>query len=376
MKFATLLTCLTLLIASSASAMPKIGAVGDSLIDEHFDQSGFGTSLGYSKNGLELIVGSGQMDAGPLGIWGGTRGSGFEYNWALAGSTTDSLLAGNQHTNLANQIASEGITKAVMIVGSNNLFPTPPSSGFSAYQSIYTGLATPAEISSVANQAIANVISAAQAIVATGVDLIVATAPDYGIAPFTKAIYPDPAKRELVDDVIEFWNAEAASQLTSVVGVPVADIYSLTKDIWGDHGTENATLELGGANLNLSGTGGVDLNDVLNATYDTSAVTSDTLDAFVHDGIHPNTAIGGIFANLFLTTFNRAYGDNFALFSEQEILLNGGPILGALYTADTLQNSLGGKIYGDYVILSGVPEPSTWLLGALASLGVLRRRSK
>ena len=91
-----------------ALAQPRTGAIGDSLLDEHFDQSSGGISLGYSKNGFELMVEAGKIDAGPVGNWGGTRGSGYQYNWARAGSTTESLIAAEQPTNLADQVRVAG----------------------------------------------------------------------------------------------------------------------------------------------------------------------------------------------------------------------------------------------------------------------------
>jgi len=366
---------LTFCLASFSHAQPKLGAVGDSLLDEHFDQSGFGTNLGYSMNALELMVNNGKIDVGPTGNWGGTRGTGYEYNWALAGSTTSSLLSGGQHTNLANQIPSAGITKAVMIVGANDLFPFAPGTG-SDYEAIYEGGATPEEINLIATRAVNNVIEAAQTLKNTGVDLLVATAPDYGIAPLTKTLYPDPVKRERVDYIMESWNNFAVDRLINEVEVPVVDMYSMTKDIWGGHGVENDTFLLGGVAIDLDGTGGVDFADVLGGSYDPNSVTSDTVDAFVHDGIHPNNTIGGIFANLFMTAYNEEYGDNFVLFSEEEILQNAGPNLGAMYSSDTFSNSLGGKTYSDYVI-SAVPEP-TGLMGVVAVMliGFCRHRNR
>ena len=59
--------------------------------------------------------------------------------------------------------------------------------------------------------------------------------------------------------------------------------------------------------------------------------TSDTVDAFVHDGIHPNNVVGGIFANVFIEAFNQEYAQMITPFSEQEILLGAGPNTGALY---------------------------------------------
>ena len=366
--------CFLMLAPEVSFGQVKLGAIGDSLLDEHSDQTDpFGNSLGYSANALELLVDAGKIDLGATGNWGGTRRDGYEYNWALAGATTSSLLADGQHTNLAAQIPGAGITKAVIVVGANDLFPFPPGNG-SSYETVYNGAATPAEISAISSQAVGNVVAAAQTLKATGVDLVVPTAPDYGIAPFTKSFYTDPIRRELVDDVIETWNADAVARLTSEVQVPVVDMYTLTKDIWGDHGSENNTFELGGVMLNLNGTGGVNFANVLNNTFTPANATSDTVDAFVHDGIHPNNAIGGLFANLFMTAFNEEYGDSFSLFTEQEILQNAGPNLGALYSSDTVSNSLGGNTYSNYVI-SSVPEPNAaCLLIGTGIVTLLRRR--
>jgi hypothetical protein len=372
-KFFVILAIAIFVPASTTFAQPKIGAVGDSLLDEHFDQTSFGVSLGYSQNGLELLVNSGKVNAGPTGSWGGTRNTGYQYNWALAGSTTGSLISSGQHTNLADQVVTESIPYAVMVVGSNDLFPTPPTGMYSsAYEAIYEGVATQSQIDAIASQAIADVVTAAQTLKDSGVNLIVAKPPDYGISPFAKHYYPDPVKRERVDDVIQYWTEQAVVQLINNVQVPVVDIYQLTKDIWGDNGSENATFELGGVFLNLNGTGGVDFDDVLMGN--SFSPTSDTVDAFVHDGIHPNNTIGGVFANLFLTAFNDEYGASFDLFTEQEILSNAGPTIGGMYTSDTFSSSLGGKTYSDYVI-SAVPEPGT--VGILATgmvLCVLGRR--
>jgi hypothetical protein len=347
---------LVLLVAcGQAGAQIKLGAVGDSLLDEHFDQSGFGQSLAYSKNALELIIASGQIDAGAIDNWGGTRGSGYEYNWALAGSTTETLIANAQHTNLVAQAATEDIPRAVMVVGSNDLFPYPPTYDGSnpatlgsSYEAIYEGLASTSQIESFATAAVNNVVTAARAIKEGGLQLLVSTAPEYGISTYAKTFYTDAAKRDRVDDVMQVYNAMAIERLTTVVGVPVVDLYTLTKDIWGDHGSENSTFELGGVELNLVGTGGVEYSDVLMGNPYTP--TADTVDVFTHDGIHPNSAINGLFANLFMNAFNQQLNTSFTLLSEQQILQQAGPTLGSMYTADTLSTSLGGKTLADYVI--------------------------
>ncbi len=303
---------LILLMSSYAAGQVKLGTIGDSLLDEYFDQSGFGTSLSYAKNSLELLVQSSKIDMGPTGNWGGTRKTGYEYNWALAGSTTETLISDGQHTNLAAQIGTERITHAFMTIGSNDLFPEEPTFGTtgtpgSFYEAIYEGLATAEQIEFYQNQAIDRVITAAQTLKDTGVILVVGTTLEYGISPLAKTLYTEASKRNLIDNVYEDVNQQLTQRLTQEVGVTVVDFYGLSKDIWGDHGSENAVFELGGVAMDLDGTGGVDFATVLNGTYDPTSVTSDTVDVFAHDGIHPNSAIGGIFANLTLAAFNQAY---------------------------------------------------------------------
>ncbi|TWT82439.1 hypothetical protein CA13_39020 [Planctomycetes bacterium CA13] len=372
------------LCGSMAQAQLKMGAVGDSLLDEHFDQTGFGVSLGYSMNALELMRAESQIDLGLIDDWGDTRGTGYEYNWALAGSTTGSLITSGQHLNFAAQIPTAGITKAVLIVGSNDLFPAIPNLDLlndgpsGPYQAIYEGLSTTSQIQDFASQAVNDVITAAQTIRATGVDLIVASAPDYGITPVAKRLYPDAAQRDLVDDVMELYNVNAIQRLTTEVGVPVVDLYTLTKDMWGDHGQENNIFTIGGVDFDLEGTGGVDLDQLLQLGTFSGTPTDDVADAFVHDGFHPNTGINGLFANVFMTAFNQEFNDNFMLFSEEEILALGGPTLEAQYDQDTLASSLAGKSYADYVISpAAVPEPrAVVLLVGMATVAAIHRTRK
>ncbi len=86
-------------------------------------------------------------------------------------------------------------SQAVMVVGSNNLFPFFPTfSGTEAslgspFERVYEGYASDAEIAAFANAAVAEVQVAADRLAATGVDLIVATAREYGIAQLTRTLY-------------------------------------------------------------------------------------------------------------------------------------------------------------------------------------------
>ncbi len=51
-------------------AQTTMGAIGDSLLDEYFEQEFFGINNGYAMNGLELMIATGRVDVGGTGNWG------------------------------------------------------------------------------------------------------------------------------------------------------------------------------------------------------------------------------------------------------------------------------------------------------------------
>jgi hypothetical protein len=85
----------------------------------------------------------------------------------------------------------------------------------------------------------------------------------------------------------------------------------------------------------------------------------------VHDGVHPNTVIQGLTANLIMESLNIGYGAGFTLFSEEEILEHAGIAYGG---SDTVAAQIGP--YSDYVT-NNVPEPSTLVLAACGALVLL-----
>ena len=112
--------------ASAQAGGNALGAMGDSLTDEYFEES-----YSYAQNWVQQLavyrdidVGPTAADAGqPGGTWGEPRRTGYEYNWARSGATSASLLADGQHTGLAAQIAPNGITYAVLAIGANDFIP-------------------------------------------------------------------------------------------------------------------------------------------------------------------------------------------------------------------------------------------------------------
>ena len=74
----------------------------------------------------------------------------------------------------------------------------------------------------------------------------------------------------------------------------------------------------------------------------------------MHDGVHPNTTLQGVFANVIMAAMNIAYRGNHTLFTEEEILAHRGISYGG---SDTLVSELGDKDYPDFVTNYAPPLP-------------------
>ena len=192
-----------LLFAPSAAAV-KLGVMGDSLSDEYEEQS-YGS---YAENWVEQLsiyagidVGPTAAEAGePSGSWGPVRRTGYEYNWALAGATSNSLLKKGQHTGLAAQVSPVGIAYAVLAIGANDFHPEQ-----GPYQSIYAGNWSQSEIDEYVAESLANINTAIDTVLATGVHLVVGNVSDYGVTATVRSV-TNPIGRQRVADVISQLN--------------------------------------------------------------------------------------------------------------------------------------------------------------------------
>ncbi len=352
-RAALALFTLLLAFAPDAWATPiTVGVMGDSLSDEYSEQ----TYGAYAQNWVQQLA---QYDGVNFGrtaaaagyaTWGEPRRTGFEFNWARYGDTSDTLLSQGEHIGLAAQVAPNGIPYAVLAIGANDFFPGGPGS---AYDTIYNGLATPAQINAYVAQRVANVTTALNAVLPTGVHLALVNFPDYGVTPYTSSVgYTNAARRQLVSNVIDGLNGQlqALAQADHLVYV---DLKGFATTLFGSNASPHSTLTLGGINIALTGLSSVDSG-------------ANPTGGFVADGIHPNTTIQGMLADLVGTALNTGYHANIPLFSEQEILAHKGLAYGG---ADTLQGQIGP--YSAYVTNFVVPEPSSLVLAACAAIGLL-----
>jgi lysophospholipase L1-like esterase len=324
-----------ILPTTSQAALGKLGAMGDSLTDEYWD-TGVST---YATNWPGLLVMFRGVDMGPTAAqagtntWGSPRNAGYEYNWALSGATSATLLSEGQHTGLAGQAASDGVHTAVLAIGSNDFNPQSSS----AYLNIYFNLWSSATIQNYVDQTLTNIETALATVRTAGVSVVVANLLDPGATPAAASVLSNATGRDRVDAAIQSVNA-GLKTLAQKYQVPLMDWHGLEKAILGPNTNLYATLTLGNVNLNLRGS-------------DPGPPNSAPTNAFVSDGFHPNTAMQGIFANVVLQALDSGYGAGLALFSEQEILSYALIPYGG---SDTLLSQIGD--YTNYVILPTLPH--------------------
>jgi hypothetical protein len=307
----------------------SLGVMGDSLSDEYAEEA-YGV---YAENWVEQLEIHGGIDLGPTaseagesgGTWLEPRRTQYQYNWARAGADSNSLLSSGQHTGLAADITAHGIGYAVLAIGANDFHP-----GGAAYQNIYLGNWTTAQIDSHVDGIFSNLSITLNTVLATGVQLLLVNAPDYGFTPTVRSIFPSVVDRQRVSDVISQLNARIDS-LAQARNLPLLDLSGASMAMFGSHQVPRMTLPVGNVSIAL------DQSD--------TATGSNPTAGFVHDGIHPNSVLQGIFANLITTGLNVGYGAGFPVFSETELLAHRGIAYGG---SDTLVAELGD--YSDYVL--------------------------
>ena len=309
----------------------RLGALGDSLSDEYAE-----AGYAYAKNWTMQLVLYRGVDMGPTAAaaqqpgstWGEPRRTYYQSNWARYGATTEDLLSAGQHTGLAAQVSTLGVSHAVIMVGANDF----NSVGFGAYFNIYNGLWSTSQITSFVNSRVANVRTALDTVAPTGARLVLVNVLDFGITPITwgSVIYADPIKRDRVTAVIQQVNS-GLLDLAAEYRVVLVDAFGLAQAAWGTNQNPRTTLLVGNVPIMLR-------------QYDTSSNTNPTA-AFVHDRTHPHTTMQGALANVVIEAFNVGYGAGLAPFTEEEILAHAGLAYGGQNTMYSVIGPAGAYVH-------------------------------
>src|ERR1700761_8111520 len=104
---------------SPARAQIHLGIMGDSNSDEYraAENDRGGKYAATTLNWIEQLQRYRGVDVGSWGKWSSPRRSGYEYDWALTGSTAEDVVATGQATGLAQQVAAGKINTVVLYVG-------------------------------------------------------------------------------------------------------------------------------------------------------------------------------------------------------------------------------------------------------------------
>lgn len=306
-----------------------LGVAGDSLSDEYAVET-----YNYASNWVEQLAATG-LNFGAPQMSGEPRRTGFAYNWARAGATSTTLLTSGQHVGLADQIASNLVSHALLAIGQNDF------AYFSdAYAGIYNQSWPDLVIEEYVDQVVSNIHTALSELTPGGADLVLANLADYGVAPATRFSFPDAAKRDRVTAVIADVNARL-SEMALDFQIPLVDTFSFTQSFLGTNANPILSQTIGGVEIRNASIPDPNNPDL---TY-----------GFVDDGIHPSNVPQAVLANLFTTAFNSGYGTSAPMFTEQQMVQNAGLTYGG---SDTFNAA-----YGSYVDLP--PTLSTSRVGDL-----------
>jgi hypothetical protein len=320
---AFILSCIT-----SASAQPTMGALGDSLSDEYFEDG-----YGYAINWVSHLITSRQVNFGPKAAaanqpnatWGEPRRTGYQYNWARSGANSQTLLQQGQHTGLAALATPNNITHAVLFIGANNFH----FGLFGTYYNIYNGFWSQQQIQNHLLAAAADIDFTIATLQSAGLRIILVNVPDYGFSPTMRQLYTNATRRQRVTDAIADLNA-LLDDVAAARGIMLVDVFALLQAAAGTHAQPITTILIGNQPIDLT-------------LADTSTNTRPWA-GFVHDGVHPHTTLQGLAANLIITALNMGHSAGMPPLSEAEILASAA----LAYSHDTLAAHIGA--YADYIV--------------------------
>ncbi len=289
-------------IPGPSDVLNGIGILGDSNSDEYrADDNRGGAYAAVTFSWVELLAINRGMNFGVWGTRASPRRSGFEYNWALSGATTSSMLSSNQHTGVAQQVAAGNVTLVYVFIGHNDF-------AREKYAEIYDGTVSGVTLDNKITGVIDDITIAVDTVLAAGsVRVIVVELYEYSLdRPKLLAAFPNAARRQLVTDAIQRVNTGLAA-MAQQRGAVLLDLTA-----YGD-----AVISTADANgfINVGG----ELIDTINPGNEPHHLNLD-------DGTnHGGTVGNGLLANgMFIEPVNAAFGTDLPPLSDEEILQSAG----------------------------------------------------
>jgi hypothetical protein len=182
-----------------------IAVIGDSFYDEYRGSDDRGGDYASSTfNLVELLAMKRGLNFGRWGDWGEPRRTGFEYNWARSGDTSDDMIRHGQHMGAAQQVREGSVTFVYIGIGANDFSPYYGDS----YRNIYSGTTTDAGLRLKVEKAIGNVTLAVDTVKIAGAKGIAVTLfTQWELDPVIQYEFPDASRRKRVADAIDAVNS-------------------------------------------------------------------------------------------------------------------------------------------------------------------------
>jgi phospholipase/lecithinase/hemolysin len=279
-----------------------VGVIGDSQSDEYQadDHRGYQyapTTLGW----VEQLVKNRKIDFGPWNTWGDSRRTGFGYNWAQTGATSQSMISSGQHTGLVQQVKDGTVNLVIIYIGANDFAPYNTIDG---YYPVYSGALAGKELMLKENKLVDAIETVIMTIREAGkTNIVVVTVPDWSLSGIFRVAYPDTSGQQRVSNAVTGVNTKL-KLIAKKYAVALADINVFYKQYLTE--APLGSIRIGSEDITL-------------------LVPSDEPhSAFLSDGIHPGTVVSGLFARFLIQQINQSFGATIAPLTDEEILQNAG----------------------------------------------------
>ncbi len=272
--------------------LTELAIVGDSTQDEY--QAPENSRPAY--NWVEVLAKTRELPLGNWGTWGGSRRTGYEFDWALSGATSADAL-NNQVPGVAAQLRNGTVSHVLLQIGINDF-----NAGELSWQ-IYLGYPIgTGPLDAIADNIIA---SARQLNAAAPGSVIVAATQDYlflDLVPNPQnAAFSNPTGRQRAIEAFAYVN-ERVRRALQAEGISWWDFNAaMAAEVKARR--QGDLIAIDGQWVNIRHRGG------------------EPLDGFVDDAyMHPGSAISGLFAKLYIERMNAQWGLGIAPLTDAEIM--------------------------------------------------------
>jgi hypothetical protein len=305
----TFVLCWTIIASggSSAGSQIHLGIMGDSNSDEYRadENDRGGTYASTTLNWNEQLQRYRGIDIGSWGRWSGSRRGGYEYNWALTGSTAEDVVATGQATGLAQQVAAGRINTVVLYVGAND-FAIWNNTYANIYKDVLAGEALKEYIDNIVSS-IATAIDTVRT--AGAVNIIVTNLLDRSQGAGFIARFPDPAKRQTVTNAIIAVNVGIDNLVRARRNVALVDLYNYL-----DSPKYKSRINLARSTVTVG------REQISFATPE-----DEPHHVMLSDDEHSGTVVQCLLANyIFIDPINSKFGRRIKPFTDEECLANAG----------------------------------------------------